>query len=262
VSKKIEFKKWAADLPLDERLAHAHGSLQGTSNVAHFLVRLHETNRIVLYSDTLSRQVPTSYAANAYNNFTRALLEIELVRLCSLWDPARQDAFSIPTVIDLIDGEVVECLARAIAGHYDRLGDKPLLIGIDDEEERRQTWEALKRVSRRDGQEQYDRTRRIAWNTIRLARLVASSKVLKNVRNFRNKNIAHATALTDHERKSGPVPRPKGGDEGRLLHVTLKILERLDLCIRGVLVNWSDSEQIARKDAEALWQGVTIKVLR
>jgi hypothetical protein len=195
-------------------------------------------------------------------NFTRAFLEIELVRLCSLWDPARQDAFSIPTVIDLIDGEVVECLARAIAGHYDRLGDKPLLIGIDDEEERRQTWEALKRVSRRDGQEQYDRTRRIAWDTIRLARLVASSKVLKNVRNFRNKNIAHATALTDHERKSGPVPRPKGGDEGRLLHVTLKILERLDLCIRGVLVNWSDSEQIARKDAEALWQGVTIKVLR
>jgi hypothetical protein len=88
------------------------------------------------------------------------------------------------------------------------------------------------------------------------------SRVLKNVRNFRNKNIAHATALTDHERKSGPVPRPKGGDEGRLLHVTLKILERLDLCIRGVLVNWSDSEQIARKDAEALWQGVTIKVLR
>jgi hypothetical protein len=181
-----------------------------------------------------------------------------------LWDRAEQDAFSIPTIIDLIDdSRVVEALARAAAGHYDQLGDKSLVMtNAVTKEESQRIWEVLKRMPRRDGQEQYDRTKRNAQNTIRLARLVAQSNVLKNVRNFRNKHIAHATAETRLERQSGPVPSPKFGDERRLLRVTLKLIGRLDLCIRNVSFMWSDSQKVAQQNAEALWQGVTIKVLR
>jgi len=38
----------------------------------------------MLYSDTLSKQVPKSYAANAFNVFREALHQIELVRVCAL----------------------------------------------------------------------------------------------------------------------------------------------------------------------------------
>jgi hypothetical protein len=87
-TKSERFKEWAEKLSPDNRLACARETLEGALKVAHFLITLHETNQIVLYSDTLSHQVKPSHAAKAYNNFTRALLEIELVRLCSLWDQA------------------------------------------------------------------------------------------------------------------------------------------------------------------------------
>jgi hypothetical protein len=34
-----------------------------------YLLDIHENNAIVLYSDTLSKQIPKSYAANAFNIF-------------------------------------------------------------------------------------------------------------------------------------------------------------------------------------------------
>jgi hypothetical protein len=261
--KRIPFKDWVASLPFDERHTHARRSLKGASNVAHFLVSLHETNRIALHSDALSSQIPRSHAGNAYNNFTRSLLELELVRLCSIWYKGERDAFSIPTVIGLIDGsQVIDCMAREMADHYRTLDRNSLIVDDADEEEIRQIRELLDQAAERDWSKEYDRIRRMARNTIRLARLVAGSKTLENVRNFRNKHIAHATALTHLERESGPVPAPKIGDERRLLRVTLKILERLDLCVRGVGFDWSNSERIAKRNAEALWHGVTIKVLR
>jgi hypothetical protein len=45
-----------------------------------------KTTRFVLYSDTLSSQIPTSFAANAFNVFQRGMHQFEIVRLCALWD--------------------------------------------------------------------------------------------------------------------------------------------------------------------------------
>jgi hypothetical protein len=44
-----------------------------------YLLAIHENNAIVLYSDTLSKQVPRSYAANAFNVFREALHQLEIV---------------------------------------------------------------------------------------------------------------------------------------------------------------------------------------
>ena len=52
----------------------------------HYLLDLHENNAIILYSDILSKQIPRSYAANAFNVFQSAMHQIEIVRLCALWD--------------------------------------------------------------------------------------------------------------------------------------------------------------------------------
>jgi hypothetical protein len=108
--------------------------------------------------------------------------------------------------------------------------------------------------------------------TIREARKISGSRALKilpsemlrNVVNFRNKYIAHATGLTRLKRDggNGPLPLPKLGDETDLLAQTLTIIGRLSLCIEGIDFRWGESEKIAKRNAEALWHGVTIKVLR
>ena len=89
-----------------------------------YLLDIHENNAIVLYSDVLSKQVAKSYAANAFNVFREALHQIELVRVCALWDAPVLERESIPTVIELIDDEkVLDALAeQAPAGHHEGFG--------------------------------------------------------------------------------------------------------------------------------------------
>jgi hypothetical protein len=49
-----------------------------------YLLDIHENNAVVLYSDTLSKQITKSYAANAFNVFREAMHQIEIVRICAL----------------------------------------------------------------------------------------------------------------------------------------------------------------------------------
>ena len=53
-----------------------------------YLLYIHKNNAVALYSDTLSKQIPKSYAANAFNIFREAMHQIELVRICAVWDAA------------------------------------------------------------------------------------------------------------------------------------------------------------------------------
>src|SRR6476660_9073595 len=87
-----------------------------------YLLELHENNAIIVYSDTLSSQIPPSYAANAFNVFRRGLHQFEIVRLCALWDRAEADKENIPTVIELIDdSEVIEALAQETLAQHSRM---------------------------------------------------------------------------------------------------------------------------------------------
>ena len=191
------------------------------------------------------------------------MIEIELVRLCSLWDPPEQDAFTVPTVVALINNPVViNLMAQEIADYWRDLQRDPVNIGSFDAEQISLIKQAYERASEKDVKTQYEKTTVRALNSIRLAALTEPSPTLANVRNFRNKHIAYATAMTRIERKSGPLPPPKVGDEQRLLRLSLRVLKRLDLCVRGADFDWKNSERIARQNAEALWHGVSINVLR
>src|SRR5262249_52277231 len=46
------------------------------------LLALHESNAIVVYSDTLALQIPRSYAARAFHLFQECMFRSEIVRLC------------------------------------------------------------------------------------------------------------------------------------------------------------------------------------
>ena len=107
--KKIEIK----DLPRPERIRLAKAKM--TKVIDHFLyvIELHANNSFVVFSPVLASQIPRSYAANAFNVFQRSMHQIEIVRLCAIWDGIDLDKENIPTVVALIDDdEIIEMLAE------------------------------------------------------------------------------------------------------------------------------------------------------
>ncbi|RTL88032.1 MAG: hypothetical protein EKK29_05480 [Hyphomicrobiales bacterium] len=89
--------------------------------VDHFLysLELHENNAIIVYSPTLTDQIPASHAASAFAVFQRGLHQLEIIRLCALWDKAELDNECIPTVIRLInDPAVIDALVEETRAHH------------------------------------------------------------------------------------------------------------------------------------------------
>ncbi|WP_063700856.1 hypothetical protein [Bradyrhizobium centrolobii] len=78
------FETW----DVNKRIAEAKRLTEWLVEHAHYLLYLRENNAIVVYSDALSKQIPRSYAANAFNAFREAMHQIEMVRLIAFWGPA------------------------------------------------------------------------------------------------------------------------------------------------------------------------------
>jgi len=197
-----------------------------------YLLDIHESNAVLLYSDTLSKQVPKSHAANAFNVFREAMHQIEIVRVCALWDTAHIEKESIPTVIELIDDpKVLHALAdQARVGHHEEFG-------------RQQAQKAVTSLK----------------EAIKKARELKKSERLKSIRNLRDKHVAHYLTETIEEKK-GPVAPMKHGDEGPVLDATIPIVEALNSWVNGVGLSFKAAQAIDRKCAEALWGACTFKV--
>ena len=90
-------RKWPTKLSTSERIAAAKQKTARVVDHLQYLLELHENNAIVVYSPTLSAQIPRSHAANAFNVFQRAMHQFEIVRLCALWDSADPEKDSSAT---------------------------------------------------------------------------------------------------------------------------------------------------------------------
>jgi len=113
MSKRSDAEKAIERLPRPERIGLAKAKM--TKVLDHFLyvVGLHANNSFVVFSPVLASQIPRSYAANAFDVFQRSMYQIEIVRLCALWDGIDLDKENIPTVVKLIhDAEIIEMLAE------------------------------------------------------------------------------------------------------------------------------------------------------
>jgi AbiU2 len=203
--------------------------------VDHFLylVQLHENNVCIVYSPGLSSQIPESFAANAFNIFQRGCHEVEIVRLCALWDKFDWDGENILTVVDHIDSPCV----------LDMLS-----------EEMRQFWQ--------DGEEQANRCRDELRKAIKSAKEFKDSPKLAAVMNLRHKHLAHSFAQTRREKK-GTVFQPiEPGDETELLEDSIPIVEALFTWVNGVSLSIAECREFRRKNAHALWTGCTFTNLR
>ena len=175
----------------------------------------------------------------------------ELVRLCAMWDPCREDRESAPTIADLIGKP--EIIQKIVDDRHNRYAneaapfdctptDDPLIQKAKDE-----WWE-------RDRREQADlaadRTcKQLTEALDRIAKMRASP-VLKSMRDFRDENIAHNL---DPNRSSAGGQRPRYGDERTLLRETVKVADLLHRGLNDTHFFWLDARRQARRDARALW---------
>ena len=208
-----------------------------------YLLALHENNAIVTYSDTLSSQVTRAHAASAFKVFRAGLHQFEIVRLCALWDRAKDDKknipteASIPTIIELID----------LPGVIDQFAKETL-----------EQWPA---TDNEFAQEQAQKARDELGKAIADVRLILKSSRLASVMNIRHKHLAHSLTETKLE-KAGPFAPMKYGDERTLLFESLPIVEALHSRISGKSFAFANSQQIARNNAEALWKRCTFDIRR
>jgi len=226
-----------------------------------YLLELHANNSFVVYSPTLISQIPRSFAANAFNVFQRSMYQIEIVRLCAIWDKADPNKESIPTVVKLIDTkEIIEMLADivrrqwpGISGYVLNPSDDPQLAAIEQE--------AYKNSEIEFGNEQAAQVKMDLMQAILDARTILKSPRLTSVVNARDKHLVHSLTKTRRE-KHAPVPPMKNGDETDLLNASIPIVERLYRGITNRGFSIKDSQDIDQANATALWNGCKFKVLR
>jgi AbiU2 len=249
-----------ANLSLPERIQLAKVNTASVVDHLLYLVELHENNALVLYSPLLSSQIPTSHAANAFNVFQRGLHQIELVRLCALWDSIDLAKENVPTIIELIDrADVVEALAEETASHWGGI-DSVIFDPSDDPELQALAAEAFQRSEEEFGEQKGQKARASLRKAIDDAREIANSARLRGIMNLRDKRLAHSLSQTKREQRVGPIPPMKYGDERVILDATLPIVEALYCWVNGCSFSFDDSREIDRTNAKALWEGCTFRI--
>jgi AbiU2 len=210
-----------------------------------------ESNAITIYSDKLSKQIPRSYAAHAFNSFCKAMLQIEVVRLSALWDPAADNLRreSIPTVIELIDHpNVLSRLSDVVCAQYPP-------IAADDDLENGSDPEVINFFRAKHGAERAELALNELKAAIANARALFESDKLKAVRSMRTAKIAH-----NLKPKEGDVTSIKYGDERAVLSDTLPIIEKLYCWVNGVGFSFVASRKIDQKCNEELWKNCTFSI--
>jgi hypothetical protein len=226
-----------------------------------YLLELHANNEFVVYSPVLSAQIRESFAANAFNVFQRSMHQIEIVRLCALWDKARPDKENIPTVVELIDDEkIIEELAQETRAHWANNQPPGLMNPSPDPGLAAIQQQDLMADNARFGDELPRKARAELKKTIVNTRASLSSPLHESVMNMRDKHLAHSLEETGREKKRA-VPAMRYGDETVLLNDSIPIIKALLCWVNGNPLLISESQKIARENAQALWLGCKIDVL-
>jgi hypothetical protein len=252
VSVKSKFQVWSTE----RRIEAAKRVTESVIDHVHTLLDIHENNAVIIYSDQLIKQIPRSFAANAFNVFVNSMHRYELIRLCALWDTPDNEADTecIATVVDLVDApEVIEALADKAASYWAYRVDNDPIADSENPDSQDFLREALLRMNAQFAKEQAQKARTELGAAVADARAVLASEKLVSLRNLRHKHFAHTLRIT-REEKRGVVFQPaRYGDELEILERTLPIIQKLYCWVNGTSIDLESSRSTDRKHAEALW---------
>jgi hypothetical protein len=218
-----------------------------------YLLELHANNAHVIYSTLLSSQIPPSFAANAFNVFQRSMHQMEIVRLCALWDSACINKENIPTIIELIDdNSIIDALADETRRY--RANEATALINPSVDPTLNATERAaVKRFELAFADEQAHKAKSELRRAIADARAILESPQLASIMNIRDKHLAHSLERTRRE-KHGPIAPMKYGEETSILELSVPIVEQLYCWVNGTSFSIADARRIDEENAISLWR--------
>lgn len=243
---------FADNIPDDQRVERAKMVTDKLVDHVLGLIAMAENNAQVLYSDGLSRQIPKSFAAHAFNELQQCMHHYFMVRLCAIWDSASNDRESIPSVMALIGKESVrERFVQAAYDYHSTMAEPRSLTPTNDPVERQllaDHW-ATYRVKR--AEEESIRVKRWINFVTKAVPTIQSSCVDNGLRAFRDGYLAHNLA-SSAVNKGMPI-KIKYGDEAKLFRLTIRIVDRLHLSLNRTGFAWDTAQKNARRNAYELW---------
>ncbi|PHR56418.1 MAG: hypothetical protein COA47_12970 [Robiginitomaculum sp.] len=207
-----------------------------TNELVDKVIELIETDAVndgFIFTDRVSKTIPKSHAANAYNVLVRNQLDYQIVRTIALWDNCQSNDFekiSIPAILNLLDADTIELAKK-----------QNLAVEIAKEE---------------DGfyREMADESNDRCDEVIGLARRISASDKLKSLTNFRSKHLAHNLNQTRLEKKASEPLQDVSPEELReLLESAIKCISALHICLNGTHFDFESAKGFATKNARELW---------
>ncbi|PIB92411.1 hypothetical protein CSW62_13055 [Caulobacter sp. FWC2] len=223
------------DMTPAARLAAAQTKASDLFSLIGFVIMCHENNRHLIYGRPLPTAVGTSKAANAFTVLQRQTFGFELIRLMSIWDSAKPDRTSIPTIWKLIDHpEVRAAMRKDIHDWWARPegGERPSAF-VDAKLVEHDHF--LRRLER-------------------IVPAVLASRRLRALRAHRDAFIAHNLPMDNG------APTPRYGQESRLLATTEYIANYLGLVVNNTSAAYFAARAVSRDTADALWTNARFKI--
>jgi len=254
--------KWPDGLAIEQRINLAKYKVKKLVDHLRHVIAIHESNKILVYSDALSKQIPQSYGAHTFNLLQDSQYRYELVRLCALWDASQPDRESIPTIVTLIsDDDIRKALVKETEDHWVDLTATYLPADQNYDDETRRAIDASIRTSEQEfGAKEARKAHRWLKSAEKMVERVRKCPRFLALIDMRNHHVAHN--LSAGAKKKAHHATSKYGDENWLLELSIRIVDRLNLGVCGSSFGWDDSRRIAEKQARAFWNGVTIEVLQ
>ncbi len=233
---KNKFETWVEKQDLDTRIALAKEKTANIVNHLQHVIALHESNRFLVFSDIIGKQMKTSFGAHTFNLLRVSQLRYEILKLTALWDSPSENRESIPTIAALID--------------HDKIRSKL-------EQEMENYWS--KEDDSRFGKQQSENVKRWLSNSVKISAKVTRHERFKAMIDFRDHHIAHN--LDTNAQRRAPDAKSKSGDEKRLMRISIRAVKMLYLGVCHTDFAADQSTEISKKNARLFWEGVTVKVL-
>ena len=250
---------WVDKLPTEKRVEKAKKIANKLVELSVNIINIHESNRILIYSDRIAKQISRSQAAHTLKLLQQNQFRYELLSLNALWDKASSDRFSIPTLRLLVDNrEVIDVLNSEQKKYWMAPPENGWGIEIDDPLERKNIEDQIRVIEEAIANKQILNMNRRRRKAIELVLKSSDCLKFKTIRDFRDRYIAHALDIDDRDDLLSPPL--KYGDVTWLLEKTIKIVDWLYLAVCGTGFAWVHSREIAKDRAEKFWSGVKIDV--
>lgn len=225
------------------------------------IIQLSETNKIIIHSNKLSDQIPSSYAGNAFHLLKVSLYREQIQLLCTLWDARgkNKDCISFPAIIGGIDDgilDLAENYAEKQLESWKPVYAFPSGDTLQEQIDFKNNDDVLFRIQARENvREKYYLARR------KISKIM-KGKLFEVIKKFRNLSLAH---YLDQETK-GKLSKFQISmindqvEINTLIDASLECSNLLYDCLKKTTDDWPKAKAHAKLYAEELWNNCTFNI--